>query len=189
MMRKAVIAVTFCLLVSMVWAQDKNSEKQDTQPGPAQWKRMKSERGMMGPGGAGLGMPPGPWWKNSMIVQKINLSDAQVQQIESIFQQDRTNLENAGRGVKEAEMALRPLINSQQLNDAQVEAQLETVLQARMNLERTHAQMLLAIRKVLTLDQWTALQAMGPPEKPRTFEYRRGKPSGDGEAKPPQPEP
>lgn len=195
-MKKAMIAVLFCVLASMMWGQDSQSkgqsnDKQDTQPAGPQWKRMKIEHGMMrpgmmGPAGAGFGMPPGPWWKNSEIVQKINLSDTQVQQIEAIFQQDRVNLENAGRGVKDAEMALRPLINTQQINDAQVNAQLDAVLQARLNLERTHAQMLLAIRKVLTLDQWTALQSMGPPEKERTFEHRMRKPGAGEPSAPPE---
>jgi Spy/CpxP family protein refolding chaperone len=184
-MRKFVIAVAFCLLAAGVWAQDNQDTQQGQQPQP--WQRMHMERGMMGPAGAGLGMPPGAWWKNSAIVQKINLSDSQVQQIESIFQQDRANLENAGRAVREAEMALRPMIDAAQLNDAQINAQLETVLQARMNLERTHAQMLLSIRKVLTSDQWTTLKTIGPPEKPHTFERRMRKPPTDeGAAQPPQ---
>lgn len=181
-MKRAVIAIAICLVATAMWAQD----KQDTQQGSHAWRRMKMAHGMMGPAGPGFGMPPGPWWKNSEIVQKINLSDAQVQQIEGIFQQNRTTLESSGRAVKDAEMALKPMVDAEPLNDAQINAQLDTIAQARMNLEKTHAQMLLAIRHVLTHDQWTTLQSLGPPEKPRMFEYRMRKPAPDGEAKPPE---
>ena len=181
-MKRAVIVIAACLVTTAMWAQD----TQGTQSGAPGWKAMKMRRGMMGPGGPGFGIPPGPWWKNSEIVQKINLSDAQVQQIEGIFEQNRTTLENAGQAVKNAEMALKPMVDAEPLNDAQINAQLDTIAQARMNLEKTHAQMLLAIRHVLTHDQWTALQSLGPPEKPRMFEYRMRKPAPDGTAKPPE---
>lgn len=185
-MKRAVTIIAACLLATAVWAQD----TQDAQPGTPAWKKMKMEHAelghRMGPGGPGFGMPPGPWWKNSEIVQKINLSDAQVQQIEGIFQQDRTTLETAGRALKDAEMALKPMIDAEPLNDAQINAQLDTIAQARMNLEKTHAQMLLAIRHVLTHDQWTALQAIGPPDKAHMFGPRMRKPMLDGEPKPPQ---
>ncbi|MBV8205541.1 MAG: Spy/CpxP family protein refolding chaperone [Acidobacteria bacterium] len=155
---KNFFAIVFCLVVPALWAQD-NTQGPPT-PGPG---RFAMRPRMMGAGGQGFGMPPGPWWKNSEIVQKINLSDAQVQQIESIFQQNRSNLQSAGSAVKQAEQALKPLINTEPLNDTQINAQLDAIAQARMNLQKIHAQMLLAVRKVLTLDQWTALQAMGPP--------------------------
>ena|SRR5215469_132952 len=155
-MKKAVIAIVTCLLATAMWAQD-NSQQQ-APPNPP----MRKPLGMMGGPAGAFRLPFGAWWKNSEIVQKINLTDTQAQQIESIFQQNRTNLEAAGHAVYQAEQALKPLINTDQLNDSQINAQLDTIAQARMNLEKTHAQMLLAIRKVLSLDQWKTLQSMGP---------------------------
>src|SRR5438477_9029008 len=47
-----------------------------------------------GPGmhmGMGMGMH-GKWWKNADLVQQIGVSDAQVQQMEKIFQDNRMKL-------------------------------------------------------------------------------------------------
>lgn len=182
-MRKAALLFLACLMASVMWAQQDN-QQQGQPPHP------RDHMGMMGPGGPGgpgFGIPPGPWWKNSQIAQKLNLTDAQVQQIESAFQQNRSNLQAANQALRQAEEAFKPLIDSDQLNDAQINAQLDAVLQARANLERLHAQTLLAIRKVLTHDQWTALQSMEPARgmmRPRGF----GKNQQNGQQPPPPPE-
>src|SRR5208337_1966603 len=67
-------------------------------------------------------------------------------------------------------------------DEAQVIAQIDKVAQARANLEKSNAQMLLAIRRVLTVDQWKILRDLpgiattltgprfGPPGPP---EHRR----------------
>src|SRR5215469_3933259 len=175
-MKKVSIAIVMSLLATCVWAQD---QQQTPPPGPRGGTFMKR----MAPGGGGFHMPMGPWWKNSDIVQKINLSDAQVQQIESIFQQSRSNLQAAGSALRQAEQGLQPLINTDQMNDAQISVQLDAIAQARMNLEKTRDQMLLAIRKVLTLDQWTQLQSMEPPNG---FVYKRAFPKPGAGTPPPQ---
>ena len=166
-MKKAVIAIVTCLLATAMWAQDNSQQQAPTNP-----PMRRPGMGMMGGPDVAFRLPFGAWWKNSDIVQKTNLTDSQAQQIEGIFQQNRNNLELAGRAVYQAEQALKPLINTDQLNDAQINAQLQTVATARMNLEIAHAQMLLAIRKVLTLDQWKTLQSMGP-QHPFGGERRR----------------
>jgi Spy/CpxP family protein refolding chaperone len=176
-MKKAVITLAACLLAATMWAQD-NSQQQ----APPDRRDHPPMRRMMGPGGEGaFHLPPGAWWKNSEIVQKINLSDSQVQQIESIFQQSRAALETNGRALRQAEEALTPMVDAETINDAQIEAQLDTIAQARMNLEKAHAQMLLAIRKVLTHDQWMTLQSLGPSGKMRMRRY------GEGQQPPPPP--
>jgi len=161
-----------------MWAQESS---QQAPPNPPRRPGM----GMMGGPDVAFRLPFGAWWKNSEIVQKISLTDAQAEQIESIFQQNRNNLELAGRAVYQGEQALKPLINTDQLNDAQINAQLETIAQARMNLEKVHTQMLLAIRKVLSLDQWKTLQSMGP-MRPFGEERRHRQGQGQQPTTPPQ---
>ena len=123
----------------------------------------------MGPGGPGMGpgMGPGPgmgrgpmgkWWTNSALVQKLGLNDTQVQKIEKIFQDHRTQLIDLRANVEKAEAVLEPLVEAEHPNEAQVTAQIDKIAQARANLEKSNAQMLLAIRQVLTVDQWKQLQ-------------------------------
>ena len=123
----------------------------------------------MGPGGPGMGMgmgpragmgrgPMGKWWTNSTLVQKLGLNDAQVQKIEKIFQDHRAPLIDLRAAVAKQEAALEPLVEAEHPNEAQVTAQIDRIAQARANLEKSSAQMLLAIRQVLTVDQWKQLR-------------------------------
>jgi len=140
--------------------------------GPQAGARMGGQmRGQgMGPGGPGMGqgMGPGPgmgrgpmgkWWTNSALVQKLGLNEAQVQKIEKIFQDHRAQLIDLRANVEKAEVVMQPLVEAEHPNEAQVTAQIDKIAQARANLEKSNAQMLLAIRQVLTVDQWKQLRS------------------------------
>ena len=130
--------------------------------GPGDGSRRAGWGPGMGPGmGSGPGMgrgPMGKWWTNSALVQKLGLNDTQMQKIEKIFQDHRTQLIDLRANVEKAEAVLEPLVEAEHPNEAQVTAQIDKIAQARANLEKSNAQMLLAIRQVLTADQWKQLQ-------------------------------
>jgi len=115
----------------------------------------------MGRGGHGMGMGMGKWWNNSELVKTLGLSDSQVQQIEKIFQDHRTRLIDLRAALEKQEAALEPLVEAERPDEAQVTAQIDKVAQARAGLEKSNAQMLLAIRRVLTVDQWKQLRSRG----------------------------
>ena len=133
-------------------AQD-DPQQPPTPPGPM------AGHAMGGPMHMGMGGPGGKWWKNSQLVQKLGLSDAQVQQIEKIFQDHRLQLIDLRANLEKQETLLQPLVEADRPDDAQVSAQIDKVAQARASLEKSNALMLLGIRRVLTPDQWKALQA------------------------------
>lgn len=101
---------------------------------------------------------PGKWWKDSALMQKIGVSDDQVQRIEKIFQEHRLQLIDLHAALEKQEAILEPLVEADQPEEAQVIAQIDKVAQARASLEKSNAQMLLAIRRVLTIDQWKKLR-------------------------------
>ncbi|HYH01076.1 MAG TPA: periplasmic heavy metal sensor [Terriglobales bacterium] len=108
-------------------------------------------------------MPGGArWWKNSEVVQKLGVSEAQVQQIERIFQDSRMRLIDAKAALEKQEVQLEPLIQADNPDEGQITSQIEKVAAARAELEKTNALMQVAIRRVLTLDQWKKLQSMQP---------------------------
>jgi Spy/CpxP family protein refolding chaperone len=91
-------------------------------------------------------------------MQRIGVSDEQVQKIEKIFQDHRLQLIDLDADLQKQEATLEPLVEADQPDEAQVIAQIDKVAQARANLEKSNAQMLLAIRRVLTVDQWQKLR-------------------------------
>jgi Spy/CpxP family protein refolding chaperone len=108
----------------------------------------------------------GKWWNNSGIVKQLGLTDAQIGQIENVFQHYRAQLMDLHSTLLQQEAVLEPLVEGGHPNVAQITAQIDKIAQARANLEKLNAQMLLAIRQALRADQWKQLRlrpGMRPP--------------------------
>jgi Spy/CpxP family protein refolding chaperone len=128
-------------------------EGPSAQMGP---RSMTVRSGDRGP--AWVNRSPGKWWKDSELMRKIGVSDEQVQKFEKIFQDHRLDLIDLHAALEKQEAILDPLIETDQPDESQVIAQIDKVAQARANLEKSNAKMLLAIRRVLTVDQWKKLR-------------------------------
>jgi Spy/CpxP family protein refolding chaperone len=103
--------------------------------------------------------PPGMWWKNPDIAQKLSLTADQQKRMDDIFQQSRIQLIDLKANVEKQEVLLEPMLDANPPDTNKVLAQIDRVAQARADLEKANAKMLLGIRGVLTADQWTKLQA------------------------------
>jgi Spy/CpxP family protein refolding chaperone len=131
----------------------------------------------------------GKWWKNSQVVQEIQLTPAQIDQIEKTFLEHRLKLIDLRADVERQETRLQPLIEADTPDEAAVSAQLDLVLAARSRLEKANAMMMLAIRRTLTVNQWRRLEelrqereAPAPPAPPAPPGMKRRMPM------PPKPE-
>ena len=141
--------------------------------------------------------PPGPphppdlgkWWKNSEIVRELQLNEAQANQIEQTFLEQRLKLIDLRAELEKQEARLQPLIEADQPDEAKVSAQIDQVLAARGRLEKANALMMLSIRRVLTVEQWKKLQGIQQ-EHERMERRRMGPPNGraPGAAPPPRPQ-
>jgi protein CpxP len=107
--------------------------------------------------------PRGRWWTDPALVQKLGLTPDQQKRIDTLFQQNRLKLIDLSAGVQKEEAQLEPLLEADRPDESQVLAQIDRVAQARAELEKANARMLLGFRGVLTLDQWKKLQAEEPP--------------------------
>lgn len=106
----------------------------------------------------GRGPDLGMWWKNSDVVRQLQLSDAQVSQIEQTFLNSRLKLIDLRADVERQETMLQPLVDADQMDEAKISTQLDQVLAARNKLEKANAMMMFDIRKVLTVEQWKKLR-------------------------------
>lgn len=127
------------------------------QPGQPQHPPMMGRPDEGRPPGMGLRLP-GKWWKDSELMRKMGASGDQVQRIEKISQDYRIQLIDSRAALEKQEAILEPLLEADQPNESQVIAQIDKVAQARANVEKSHVQMLLAIRQVLTPEQWKKLR-------------------------------
>jgi Spy/CpxP family protein refolding chaperone len=108
-------------------------------------------------GGLRVG-PPGMWWKNPDIVQKLAITPDQQKRMDDIFQQSRIQLIDLKAAVEKEEVQLEPMLAANPPDTNKILAQIDRTAQARAELEKANARMLLGIRTVLTPDQWTKLQ-------------------------------
>ena len=132
-------------------------------------------RGMQGPGRGGmqpgargfedrlLPGPHGKWWDNPQVAEQLALSADQKKKMDDIFQQHRMKLIDLNATVQKAELTMEPLVAADQPDEAKIVAQIDKVAQARADLEKQTARMLLGIRGVLTPEQYQKLQAHARP--------------------------
>jgi Spy/CpxP family protein refolding chaperone len=121
--------------------------------------------------------PPGLWWKNPDIVQKLTLTADQQKRMDDIFQQSRLQLIDLKANVEKQEVTLEPMLSANPPDTNKVLAQIDRVASARAELEKANARMLLGIRGVLSADQWTKLQAE---QRGNMMFHFKGGPRGPG---------
>jgi len=102
--------------------------------------------------------PAGMWWKNPRIVQRLSLTAEQTKKMDDIFQQSRIQLIDLKANVEKQQVMLEPLLSANSVDTTKTLAQIDKVADARAELEKANAKMLLGIRGVLTPDQWTKLR-------------------------------
>jgi len=108
----------------------------------------------------------GRWWRNAQTAEKLALSADQQKRMDAIFDEERPNLIDLSAALDQEEARLEPLLDSDPPDAARVKAQIDRVAQARAELEKANANMLLGIRLVLSQAQWRNLQTAAPGPRP-----------------------
>jgi Spy/CpxP family protein refolding chaperone len=109
-----------------------------------------------------LGVPGGKWWTRPEMAQQLGLTADQTKKMDDIFQQYRLKLIDLNASVQREETIMEPLVAAEQPDEAKIVAQIDKVAQARAELEKANARMLLGIRRLLTPEQWNKLKAEPP---------------------------
>ncbi|NUQ30469.1 MAG: periplasmic heavy metal sensor [Acidobacteriaceae bacterium] len=108
-------------------------------------------------GGLQVG-PPGRWWDDKKFAESIGIQKEQRARMDAIMDANRGTLATLYRSLRKEEDALGPLVSAEQPDENRILSQIDRVAQARAELEKANARMLLGIRRELTLDQWHKLE-------------------------------
>jgi len=101
----------------------------------------------------------GTWWRESMWIRTLELTPDQQKKMDEAFLQHRLRLIDLTAALEKEELILEPLVESSHaVDEAKIVAQIDKVADARAGLEKANSRMLLAIRQILTQDQWNKLQ-------------------------------
>lgn len=147
--------------------------------GPMMEHGLSMHGGPMG-GAMGGGMER-KWWNDADVAQQLNLTPEQVKKMDTIFEQSKLQLIDLRANVEKQEVLLEPLLSANPVDTAKASIQIDKVANARADLEKSSAKMLLGIRGVLTPDQWTKLNERHHGRGRDGFEYH-GAPGAPGAA-------
>jgi Spy/CpxP family protein refolding chaperone len=103
--------------------------------------------------------PSGTWWRDQSFVSRLSLTPDQQKRMDDVFQQSRIKLIDLKATLDKEEAILDPMVKADRLDEIKVAAQIDKVADARAELEKANAKMLLGIRQVLTPEQWTKLNS------------------------------
>jgi len=145
----AAVAVV-CLGASAMWAQGPGD-------GPGMGPHRPPMERAMSPGG--MHGDHGRWWNEPRLVEKYKLTETQRKAMDDIYQQHRLTLVDLHATLEKQELEMEPLIKADQPDEGKILSQIDRVAQARAELEKANARMLLGIRKELTPEQWKQLAA------------------------------
>jgi len=102
----------------------------------------------------------GRWWNNPRMMERLKLTDDQRKAFDQILLEHREKLIDLRANVEKAELAMEPLVQSDQPNEGAILAQIDKLAQARAELEKANARYLLALRSKLTPEQWKQMQEL-----------------------------
>ena len=109
------------------------------------------------------------WWRQPHMVERLGLTADQQKKMDDVFQQSRVRLIDLTAAVDKEEALLEPLMAADQPDQSKIGAEIDRLANARAELEKANAHMLLNLRMVLTADQWRKLQQKeesGPKPRP-----------------------
>lgn len=144
--------------------------------------------GPMGFGGPGPGMHRfrdhrfGEWWNSPRLAQNLGITAAQKKTMDSIYEQHKLKLIDLNAGLEKQQVLLQPMIAADHPDRAKTLAQIDAVVNARAALEKENADMLFAIREVLTPEQWQKLKSI---RRHRMEMRHRGGPAWRGQSQTP----
>ena len=125
-------------------------------------------------------IPPGRWWENPRVVERIHLTPSQQAAIRDLVVEHARRMIDLNADVKRAELDLADLVDRDEIAPDQVRAAFAALQKARQRLEHERFELLLAVRLTLTREQWRELDRMRREVEQRRLEGQRPNLPRDG---------
>ena len=117
--------------------------------------------------------PDGKWWKNPHVATELGLSPDQSVEIEKIFVRTRPKLIDLRADLEKKQLDLQESMEDRSADRKAVEKKIEAVENARAELQKTRALMILDMKQVLKPDQWEHLVQKQQERREQMQERRR----------------
>jgi Spy/CpxP family protein refolding chaperone len=118
-------------------------------------------------------LPPGKWWENQRLVEHLQLTGEQQEQIRGLVYEHAMRMIDLKAAVDRSGLVLREIVVQATFAPDEVRKAFTAFQNARRELESERFELLLAVRQVLTSEQWLQLQRVHQ-------EMQRRRQEGDG---------
>ncbi len=105
-------------------------------------------------------LPPGKWWEDQRLAERVGLSADQQQQIRDLVYEGARRMIDLKAAVDRAGLDLAELVNSSDFDPEAVREAHAAFQTARHKLANERFEMLLEVRQVLTNEQWQKLEEL-----------------------------
>lgn len=148
-MKRYTVLIALFMTVTVAHAQQRTLSPEDRQRASEVLNRWLPQQGQFFWNAVG-----GAWWTNPDLAARIGLTDDQKAKLQRAFDNHRQSLTTSTETINKEEAQLAKLLEAEPLDRNAVLAQIDRVVQARSELERTNAAMTLEMREALTRAQW-----------------------------------
>ncbi len=107
-----------------------------------------------------LQLPPGRWWENPQVTERIGLTAEQQAQLHDLVFGHARRMIDLNAAIKKQELDLKELVDQPQLDVKAVRQAFAGLQQARQRLESERFELLLGVRQALTPQQWEKLRRL-----------------------------
>ena len=104
-------------------------------------------------------MPAGKWWYNPQVVKALNLTKAEVRQIDQLYPHNTQQLIRHNGNVEREQLELDSLVGRKNSDDAAVKSQFQRLEQARAELSNARLQFVLGVRDIIGHERFQQLKA------------------------------
>ena len=106
--------------------------------------------------------PTGRWWDDTAYAHAVGLSGTQQKRMDQVFEQNRDGLFKLLGTLKHEEAQLTKVSKNAGASEAEVDAQIDRVAQARTELQKANTHLQLELRRQLTADQVSRIDQATP---------------------------
>ncbi|MEO8100454.1 MAG: periplasmic heavy metal sensor [Acidobacteriota bacterium] len=124
-----------------------------------------------------------PFWNDPQLTDRLGLNPDQHKKLTDLGQQHRLRRIDLDANLQKAQVTLEPLWQADAPDESKILSQIDRVSQAQAELKKDEARMQLAVRQILSADQWKRLQEHNPP-RPPIEGPNRGAPNGPPQGPP-----
>ena len=114
-------------------------------------------------------LPPGKWWENPRVAEKIGLTEEQQGEIREVVYAHARRMIDLKADVDRSGLDLKEAVDRDDFDPDAVRSAHGEFQSARHKLENERFEMLLAVRQLISTEQWKSLQ-----EIRRRFQEQRG---------------